>query len=246
MLVLAIDTATPAITAGLVELPRPASAAPRLVGQRVTVDARGHAERLAPQIHDLLQEAAAGRPGPVVPDAVVCGTGPGPFTGLRVGLVTAAALGDGWGVPVYGVCSLDAIAIAVAGTAAAAGPSQPAGSGGLLVATDARRREVYWAVYRCGARVDGPHVQRPAELAVRLPELGVTAAAGAGTELYAGVLGLPLLAAPYPTVIGLVAATAADLRAQQPQPLVPRYLRRPDATEPGPPKLVTARHAGAP
>jgi tRNA threonylcarbamoyl adenosine modification protein YeaZ len=287
MLVLAIDTATPAITAGLVELPQwvdrqdpadaPPSAGPApltylpLLAERVTVDARGHAERLAPQIHDLLEEASAapGRTGRAVPDAVVCGTGPGPFTGLRVGMVTAAALGDGWGVPVYGVCSLDAVAAAagpagvagpggvagpagvpgpagVAGPAGVPGPAGVAAPGGLLVATDARRREVYWAVYRRGARVGGPHVQRPAELAARLPELGVTAAAGAGAELYADILGLPLLDAPYPTVTGLVAAAAADLRAGRPQPLVPRYLRRPDAAEPRPPKLVTARPAGAP
>ena len=249
MLVLAIDTATPAVTAGLVELPGAGGGPPRLLGERVTLDARAHAERLAPQVSELLAAAAAARPAagrrapaqpaPAQPDAVVCGDGPGPFTGLRVGLVTAAALGDGWGVPVYGVCSLDAIAVA-AGWSPQARPGTTDQL--LLVATDARRREVYWAAYRGGARVDGPHVERPAELAGRLPGLGAVVAAGAGAALYAGVLGLPVLDTPYPTALGLVTVAAAELRAgRPPRPLVPRYLRRPDAAEPGPRKLATAR-----
>lgn len=219
MLVLAIDTATPAVTAGLVELPAAGQA--RVLDERVTVAARGHAELLAPQVKAVL----AGR----TPAAVVCGVGPGPFTGLRVGMVTAAALGDAFGVPVHGVCSLDAIA------------AEAADLDGLLVATDARRREVYWATYRRGLRTEGPQVQRPAELAGRLPELGVTAAAGAGARLYADVLGVPLVDADYPTPGGLVAVAAGALRADlTPGPLVPLYLRRPDAVEPGVRKLVTA------
>jgi tRNA threonylcarbamoyl adenosine modification protein YeaZ len=235
MLVLAIDTATPAITAGLVELP--VGERPRLVGQRVTVDAMAHAELLVPQIRDLLDGVDA------VPDVVVCGVGPGPFTGLRIGMVTAAALGDGLDLPVHGVCSLDAIAAEVAGAAAADGAAL---AGPLLVATDARRREVYWATYRGGARTGGPHVQRPAELAELLPELGVTAAAGAGARIYADVLGLPVLGlpvldTPYPTATGLVTVAVPALRARrEPPPLVPLYLRRPDAAEPGTRKPVTA------
>jgi len=209
VLVLAIDTSTPAVTAGLVEL------ADSLVvrDERVTVDARAHAEQLAPQVRDVLAGA--------VPDAIVCGTGPGPFTGLRVGMVTAAALGDAFDVPVYGVCSLDAIAVA-AGDA-----------GRLLVATDARRREVYWAAYLDGKRVDGPHVRRPAELAALLPDLGVTVAAGAGARQYAAVLGLPVLDVDHPASAGLVAVAADEVRAgKEPGPFVPLYLRRPDATVP--------------
>lgn len=215
MLVLAIDTSTPAVTAGLVLLD-----GLRQVDERVTVDARAHAELLAPQIRELLD--AHGRP-----DAVVCGTGPGPFTGLRVGMVTAAALGDGLGVPVHGVCSLDAIAAA-------------ADAEDLLVATDARRRELYWATYRNGHRTEGPQVQRPADLAARLGELGCTVAAGAGASLYADVLGLPVLPVAYPTAAALTAVAAGELRERrEPRPLVPLYLRRPDAAEPGARKLVT-------
>ena len=99
---------------------------------------------------------------------MVAGTGPGPYTGLRVGLVTAAAFADAVGVPTYGVCSLDAIAAACA--------DEPA----LLVVTDARRREVYWAHYEYGRRMGTPAVCAPAEI----PLDGVSAVAGAGGELY--------------------------------------------------------------
>lgn len=226
MLVLAIDTSTPAVTAGMVRLDD--AGLPRLVAERVTVDALAHAELLAPQLRQLLADAR--------PDALVCGAGPGPFTGLRVGMVTAAALGDGLGIPVHGVCSLDALASDITVTA---------NGGRVLVATDARRREVYWAVYQDGRRLDGPHVQRPAELATLLAELGVRAAAGAGAEQYADLLGLPLLPPRHPSPVGLVAVAAEVLRAgAQPQPLVPLYLRRPDAAEPRAPKRVTAAHAG--
>ncbi len=212
MLVLAIDTSTPAVTAGLVELPD-AGGAPNVLRERVTVDARAHAELLAPHVREVLAGA--------VPDVVVCGAGPGPFTGLRVGMVTAAALGDAFDVPVHGVCSLDAIAAQVTLTA---------DGGRLLVATDARRREVYWAVYG-PERTDGPDVRRPADLAGLLADLGVTVAAGAGARQYADVLGLPVLDVRHPTAAGLVAVAAAALRAgRAPEPFVPLYLRRPDAT----------------
>src|SRR5690348_5025890 len=95
-------------------------------------------------------------------DAVVTGLGPGPFPGLRVGVVTAAALGDARGLPVVGVCSLDAV-----------------GSGARTVVTDARRKEVYWATYDAeGVRVDGPGVVRPEELGRPGPFIGDPAFAG--------------------------------------------------------------------
>jgi tRNA threonylcarbamoyl adenosine modification protein YeaZ len=125
-------------------------------------------------------------------DAVVVGCGPGPFTGLRVGMATAAAYGHALNVPVFGVCSLDAIG----------GQTR----GEVLVITDARRREVYWARYRDGVRTDGPGVDAQADVPV------------GGAELVA-------FAKPSPA--GLVAAVA-DWEAE-PLPLIPLYLRRPDA-----------------
>ena len=103
-MILAIDTATPAVTAGVVRLDGEST----VLAERVTVDARAHAEQLTPNVLAALADA-----GLTVNDldAVVVGCGPGPFTGLRVGMATAAAYGHALGIPVYGVCSLDAIGI---------------------------------------------------------------------------------------------------------------------------------------
>ncbi len=92
---------------------------------------RGHAELLAPMVRDVLAEA-----GVASPSSIVVGTGPAPFTGLRVGLVTARTLGLAWDVEVLGVCSLDALGAAHGAEA--------------TVIADARRREVYWARYESG------------------------------------------------------------------------------------------------
>jgi tRNA threonylcarbamoyl adenosine modification protein YeaZ len=223
VLVLALDTATPAVTAGVVVLTADAAATRSL---RVAHDARKHGELLLPNVLAACADADVALGGL---DAVVVGTGPGPFTGLRVGMVTAAALGDALGIPVHGVCSLDAIAAEALDNPAAGGP--------LLVVTDARRREVYWAAYDAtGVRTTGPHVEAPAALVERLPELGVTVAAGAS----AGVTGLPVVAPAAPGPAGLVARARDALAAGvAPGPLEPLYLRRPDAAAPGPRKPVT-------
>jgi len=214
VLVLALDTATPAVTAGVVELTAD-GCAQRSV--RVAHDARKHAELLMPGVLAACDEAGIALAELA---AVVTGAGPGPFTGLRVGMVTAAALGDALGIPVHGVCSLDAIAH---------------GLGPVVVVTDARRREVYWAAYDAdGRRTDGPHVEAPAALVDRLPD--VPAAAGSHAE----VTGLPVVGPAAPTPVGLVAVAAAAIRAGVvPGPLEPLYLRRPDAQEPGARKRVT-------
>lgn len=214
MLVLAIDTATPAVTVAVGEVAD--GVAPRLLGERVTVDARRHGELLAPSIEAVLHEAGR-TPGDLA--AVVAGVGPGPFTGLRIGLVTAATLADALGVPTYGVCSLDAIAYA-------GGPAP----GGVLVATDARRQEVYWGLYGPeGRRVDGPYVSRPADV----PTDGCVLARGAGAELYADVFGLPVEPPAHPAALALLAVAADRISDGAPsEVLTPLYLRRPDATEP--------------
>ncbi len=222
---LALDTATPAVVAGVVEL-TPAAAVQRSV--RVASDARKHAELLMPGVLAACADAGVALRDV---DAVVTGIGPGPFTGLRVGMVTAAALGDALDVPVHGVCTLDAIAVgAIAVEAADAEP--------LLVVTDARRREVYWAAYdAAGRRTSGPHVEAPAALAERIPELGVQAAAGESAH----VTGLPVRPPGAPSPAGLVGVAAGELLAGTvPGPLEPLYLRRPDAQEPGGRKRVTA------
>jgi tRNA threonylcarbamoyl adenosine modification protein YeaZ len=221
VLVLALDTATPAVTAGVVEVAPDRTGATATRAVRVTVDARKHGELLMPEALAACAEAGVALADI---DAVVVGTGPGPFTGLRVGMVTAAALGDALDVPVHGVCSLDAIA---AEAAEAGGP--------LFVVTDARRREVYWAAYSGGVRLTRPHVEAPAALVARIPELGAVAAAGA----CAAGTGLRVVAPEAPGPGGLVACAVDALRAGvRPGPLEPLYLRRPDAVAPGPRKPV--------
>ena len=225
MLVLAVDTATPAVTAGVVELT--GGRVPLVLGQCVTVDARAHGELLTPHILAAIDAADASL-GDIA--ALACGVGPGPFTGLRAGMVTAAALGHSLDVPVHPVCSLDALAIAAADTQGHR----------LLVAIDARRKELYWAGYaESGQRIAGPAVTRPAELAERLAGLGVTRAAGAGARMYADVLGLDVVGPDHPTPAGLVSAAREAIEAgRTPQPLTPLYLRRPDAVQPGARKRV--------
>ncbi|WP_292991997.1 tRNA (adenosine(37)-N6)-threonylcarbamoyltransferase complex dimerization subunit type 1 TsaB [Mycobacterium sp.] len=194
--VLAIDTSTPAVTAGIV-------ADGRLVAERISIDARAHAERITPNV--LAALADAGRSMAEL-DAVVVGCGPGPFTGLRVGMATASAYGHALNIPVYGVCSLDAIGVQT--------------SGEVLVVTDARRREIYWARYRDGVRVDGPAVSAPADVAP------ADAHSVAGSPDHAALFGLPCVEPLYPNSVGLVAAVDWS---QPPAALVPLYLRRPDA-----------------
>ncbi|MFB8280800.1 tRNA (adenosine(37)-N6)-threonylcarbamoyltransferase complex dimerization subunit type 1 TsaB [Nocardia colli] len=216
MLVLSVDTATPAVTAGLVELEQAARGADtRTLASRVRVDPRAHAEVLTPQILECLTEARRSRADL---DAVVVGIGPGPFTGLRVGMATAAAFGDALGIPVYGVCSLDAIA---ADTVSDLTPGSE-----LLVVTDARRREVYWARYRDGVRVAGPDVAKPSEVDM------AQATVIAGSASHVDFFDLPVLPVETPSAAGLVRVAAAELLARTvPDALVPLYLRRPDAVE---------------
>ncbi|GLY00885.1 MULTISPECIES: tRNA (adenosine(37)-N6)-threonylcarbamoyltransferase complex dimerization subunit type 1 TsaB [Actinoplanes] len=217
MLVLALDTATPASTAALVEVT--ADGLFGVVEQR-TVDPRAHGEKLAPEIAAALAEAGV-RPRDL--GAIVAGLGPGPFTGLRVGLATAASMGQALGIATYGVCSLDAL-------------GRAAGPGRVLVATDARRREVYYATYQDGERVSGPDVDKPAAVSVE----SVERACGEGALKYGDVFGVPveehLL---HPPGAALVAIAAQRIREAAPSEiLTPLYLRRPDAVEPSARKPV--------
>jgi tRNA threonylcarbamoyladenosine biosynthesis protein TsaB len=103
VLVVGFDTATPAVSVALHD-------GERVVGEAFAVDARRHGELLAPMIAKVMADAGASREDLT---AVAVGVGPGPYTGLRVGLVTARVLGSVLEIPVYGVCSLDVIAAAV-------------------------------------------------------------------------------------------------------------------------------------
>lgn len=240
MLVLAVDTSTPAVTAGVCRL-APGVDGPQVttLAVQVTTGARAHAELLPPHILDSL---AAADLTPADLDAVVVGIGPGPFTGLRVGMATAAAFADAIGRPVHGVCSLDGLAA----RARAAGAT-----GDLVVVTDARRREAYHARYSPdGARIAGPTVGPAAQIEVdgallvgdpaRLAEvLAETGPAPATTAPPSP----PLDVVTSPDPAGLVTVAAPQLLAgATPAPLEPLYLRRPDAVPPRPVEPSPALH----
>jgi tRNA threonylcarbamoyladenosine biosynthesis protein TsaB len=228
VLLLGLDTATPAVTVALHDGSQP-------LAQLVTVDAHRHAELLAPAIAKVIADAGA---TPRDLTGIVAGVGPGPYTGLRVGLVTARVLGSALGIPVHGLCSLDVIAADV--VTGADGTGQVAGGPGrdFLVATDARRRELYWARYdTAGRRVAGPAVSSPADM----PVAGL-AAAGEGPMLYPELLPDGLGPA-FPAAATLCRIAVAALEDGDPGGLLllpePLYLRRPDVREPHAPKRVT-------
>ncbi|KQZ75335.1 tRNA (adenosine(37)-N6)-threonylcarbamoyltransferase complex dimerization subunit type 1 TsaB [Nocardioides sp. Root151] len=212
-MLLAFDTASPQVTVALAE------------GDDVLAELRSeqsmkHGEQLAPLIEAVLAQAGAVRQDVT---AIAVGVGPGPFTGLRVGLVTARTLGFVLEVPVYGVCSLDVLAVEAVAVGAV---DQP-----FVVATDARRKEVYWAPYdESGARLDEPQVSRPSDVATAMPVVGE------GAALYPE--SFPTSVGPQRPGAGWLAVAVADERVEllDPEPL---YLRRPDAVMPGKPKRVS-------
>ena len=214
-MLLTLDTATAAVTVALHD-------GDSVVAQTSTVDALRHGELLAPAIQSVLTDADV---GPAAVTRIAVGVGPGPFTGLRVGLVTARMMGAVLGVPVDGVCTLDILAFAVT----AGGP--------FLVATDARRKEVYYAAYGDRtSRISGPAVDRPEAVATRFGDLAAGKVAGRGATLYPEWFPNPT-GPEFPTAADLarlVVSGHANLLA--PEPL---YLRRPDVAAPGARKRVS-------
>ncbi|MFE2939628.1 tRNA (adenosine(37)-N6)-threonylcarbamoyltransferase complex dimerization subunit type 1 TsaB [Streptomyces sp. NPDC059255] len=221
MLLLAVDTATPAVTVALHD-------GSSVLAAESLVDARRHGELLLPAVDRVL--ARAGRKLDAVTDVIV-GVGPGPYTGLRVGLVTASTFGSVLGVPVRGLCTLD-------GLAYASGLTEP-----FVVATDARRKEVYWARYADSrTRLTEPAVDRPGDLADRFgDELAGLPVVGAGALLYPEVF--PDARGPEHQSAEALAALAAERIAAGGEFLapLPLYLRRPDAQVPKNYKVVTPK-----
>ena len=212
-MLLAFDTATPLVTVAIHD------GADTVVELSSELPMK-HGEHLAPLIVTALDRAGIVRQDLT---AIGVGVGPGPFTGLRVGLVTARTLAFVLEIPVYGVCTLDVLAVEAVATGAV--------SSDFLVATDARRKEVYLASYDLdGSRLDGPLVDKPAVLATQLPVVGE------GARLYAGAF--PNAVGPTRPSAGWLAHAIAEEKAEllDPDPL---YLRRPDAVAPGVPKPVS-------
>jgi len=206
---LAFDTATPHVTVALHD-------GESVVASYDSEESMRHGEMLAPGIEQVLADAGA-----TAADLteIAVGVGPGPFTGLRVGLVTARTLAFVRELPVRGVCSLDILAA----------EAIDAGLEEFAVATDARRKEVYLASYAGGRRISGPEVVKPGD-----PDAEVVV--GRGARLYPE--SFPNPSDPeHPS-----AAVLCDVvrrRRFEILPPEPLYLRRPDAIEPGKPKRVS-------
>lgn len=211
-MLLAFDTASPTVTVALHDGTEVVAAATAEIGMR-------HGEQLAPLIEQVLASAGI---TPAGLTGIAVGVGPGPFTGLRVGLVTARTLGHVLDVPVHGVCSLDALAAEAVATGVVQGE--------FLVATDARRKEVYLASYDgSGRRQGAPVVERPAVVASDLPVVGE------GAALYPE--SFPNARTPLRPDAAWLARTviAQQVEVTGPDPL---YLRRPDAEIPRAAKAV--------
>ena len=212
-MLLAFDTATPFVTVAVHD------------GSDVLVELRSeramkHGEQLAPLIEQAMREAGIVRQDLT---AIAVGVGPGPYTGLRVGLVTARTLGFVLEIPVYGVCTLDVLAVEAVDTGVVTTP--------FAVATDARRKEVYLATYdERGTRLAGPVVEKPATVATADPVVGE------GATLYPDAF--PHAVGPAAPGAGWLARVVTEERAElhDPEPLI---LRRPDAVAPGQPKPVS-------
>ncbi|MDQ6935408.1 MAG: tRNA (adenosine(37)-N6)-threonylcarbamoyltransferase complex dimerization subunit type 1 TsaB [Actinomycetota bacterium] len=209
-MLLAFDTATARVSVALHD-------GEQVVATYRADEAMRHGELLAPGIEVVLRRAGA---LPLDVTAIAVGVGPGPFTGLRVGLVTARTMGLALGVPVYGVCTLDVLAA----------EAVDAGMGHFVVATDARRKEVYLATYVDGARTAGPDVVRPAEVVTDLPVVG------RGARLYPDAF--PNASDPELPDAAVLCRVVVEERFEllDPKPL---YLRRPDVMEPTKPKRVS-------
>ncbi len=217
-MLLAFDTATPYVTVALYD-------GQDVVAEQLSERPMKHGEQLAPLIVGCLTEAGLVRQDLT---AIAVGVGPGPFTGLRVGLVTARTLAMVLEIPVYGVCTLDVLAVEAVETGTV--------DGEFVVATDARRKEVYLASYDADAtRLEGPLVVRPDDAATVLPHVGQQVV-GEGAVLYPDAFARG--AGPTRPSAGWLARVVAEERAEllDPEPL---YLRRPDAVVPGAPKRVS-------
>ncbi|WP_193103346.1 tRNA (adenosine(37)-N6)-threonylcarbamoyltransferase complex dimerization subunit type 1 TsaB [Brachybacterium sp. FME24] len=199
--------------------------APEILVVRGDDRSRHHDEVLLALVDEAMHEVGAQRSDLT---GIVVGRGPGPFTGLRVGLVAARSIAGVLDVPLYGLSSLDALAHQAFATTDAAPVT-------VAVALDARRREVYHARYRrqADARVTReaePAVGAPADVAAELTACDLLV--GSGTTLYPELL--PATTQLVHVDAGHLILAAAQLTAQGAElaDTDPMYLRAPDAAKP--------------
>ena len=207
-MLLAWDTSTDVVTVALVD-------GAEVLGRRTGSGTRRHAEVLGPLIHEILSESGMG--GPDL-DAVAVGAGPGAFTGLRVGLVTARTLAWTWGVQAVGACSLDAVAV----RAAAEHPD--ACTDGVVVVADAQRAQVFFAAYDGrGRRLSEPRVG-----AARDVDAGTRPVVGTALRRYADAFDGQQLEPAAPDAEWLARGLLTGVVEKR--STEPLYLRAPDVT----------------
>jgi len=185
----------------------------KTIAQRTTIEHGQQGEHTADYLNQLLVDTGCA-PGDI--KQVVVGVGPGPFTGLRVGIATAVTFAHALQIPVNGLCSLDAVGFMT--------------DGECIAISDARRKELYWARYLDGMRISDPSVGTAQVLLRDYPNAQFV---GPAAKLYPEII-----SAEY---VELRAACLADLLAKnlgQIQDVVPMYLRKPDAVEPTHQKTV--------
>lgn len=180
-----------------------------------------HSRELMPAVAAVMGDAGVGW-GEL--EAIAAGVGPGAFTGLRIGVATARALAHGAGLPLRPVSSLAALAAGIDSELA-------------LPLIDARRGEVFGALYEGGRPVWEPFVSTPEQLAERLQTAGLSPlAAGDGSLRFSEVVaGAGARVAPDGSHAHVVRALhvcglAAEVPDTPPAAVVPHYLRAPDAT----------------
>ena len=190
MKIIAVDTSTELSSIALVD-------SGTVISMASHTDARGHVEAIGMLFTELELDQNS------LPDLIACGVGPGPYTGLRVGIAFAQGLSAAWSVPVIGVCSLDAVANAIIRQSLVAPGSE------FIAATDARRKEYYWAKFdSSGKRLFGPSV----DLTETVRELALEA-------------GIPLVTDVLPQAIDVAACASRGDQLS----VTPMYLREADA-----------------
>ena len=210
----------------------------RVIASEQADDQRRHVEFIGPALARVLAEEAR-------PELVVVGIGPGPFTGLRVGIAAGIAVGQARGIPVKGLLSQAAVAEEFVRTegdgatdgATAEGRGSKSGAG-VLIASDARRKEVYFSVYTAAdaSLSAGPFVAKPAEVAGVLADHGyvpdrIGERLGRGFLLYPDILGAvtrETITDPKAEFLALAAARELAAGRELNDP-IPEYLREPDA-----------------
>lgn len=198
MKIIAIDTSTELSSIALVD-------SGSVIAMASHTDARGHVEAIGTLFSELELDLNS------LPDLIACGVGPGPYTGLRVGIAFAQGLSAAWSVPVVGVCSLDAVANSIVRQGLVAPGSE------FIAATDARRKEFYWAKFDgCGKRMAGPNVDL--------------------TEVVRGLAleaEIPLVTQVLPHAVDIAACAVRGVHLD----VIPMYLREADAKPSAPVQL---------